>query len=75
MMDERLQLLTQLGVSTTAMQFKGPVAETVVRATSRLNADLVIMGSHHHSTLCNLFVGSTTSDVLKKAKVRLFIVP
>jgi nucleotide-binding universal stress UspA family protein len=74
-LDELLQSLTQQGISATAMQFKGPVAETVVRETSHLNADLVIMGSHHHSSLYNLFIGSTTADVLKHATVPLFIVP
>ncbi|MDB6005851.1 MAG: universal stress protein family, partial [Prosthecobacter sp.] len=48
-LDELLQAVTRLGVNATAVQFKGPVAETVLTETSRLNADLVIMGSHHHN--------------------------
>lgn len=74
-LDELLHAVTQLGVNATAMQFKGPVAETVLAETARLNADLVIMGSHHHNALYNLFIGSTTQDVLKRAPFPVLVVP
>ncbi len=74
-LDELLQAVTRLGVNATAVQFKGPVAETVLTETSRLNADLVIMGSHHHNVLYNLFIGSTTNDVLKRAPFPVLVVP
>ncbi len=74
-LDELLQSLTQVGISATALQFKGPVAETVLKETANLSADLVIMGSHHHSALYNLFIGSTASDVLKQTTLPLFIIP
>lgn len=67
--------LKQLGVNVRALQFKGPVAETVLAETPQLNADLVIMGSHHHSALYNLFIGSVTADVLKRASFPVLVVP
>lgn len=70
-----LNSLTDAGVSATALQFEGPVTETVVEETKRLNTDLVIMGSHHHNALYNLFVGSVTSDLLKRLPFPMLVVP
>lgn len=74
-LEELLQSLTQTGISATAQQLTGHVAETILDAASRLQADLVIMASHHHSALYNLFVGSTTADVLKSASVPVLVLP
>lgn len=74
-LDELMDSLQQLGTKATAVQFKGPVAETVLTETERLNADLVIMGAHHHNALYNLFIGSTTADVLKRAPFPVLVVP
>lgn len=74
-MNEMLQVLSQGGITATALQARGPVASTVLNETSRLKADLVIMGSHHHSALYHLFVGSTTADVLKRAPFPVLVVP
>ncbi len=74
-LDELLHSLTQQGVGAMSLQLKGPVAETVHTEVSRLNADLVIMGSHHHSALYNLFIGSMTADVLTRASFPVLVVP
>lgn len=74
-LDELLHTLTQTGVGAMALQLRGPVAETVEAEISRLNADLVIMASHHHSALYNLFIGSTTADVLKRASFPVLVIP
>jgi nucleotide-binding universal stress UspA family protein len=76
---EKLQELQDViagrGLNVTALQFEGPVSETVVEETMKLNADIVIMGSHHHSALYNLFIGSVTADVLKRLPLPVLVVP
>lgn len=74
-LEELMQPMKKLGVNVRTQQFKGPLAETVLAETKRLNADLVIMGSHHHSALYHLFVGSITTDVLKHASFPVLVVP
>jgi nucleotide-binding universal stress UspA family protein len=74
-LEKLLDSLTQQGVSTSALQFEGRVVDTVIDETRKLNADLVIMGSHHHSALYNLFIGSVTSDILKKLPFPVLVVP
>ncbi len=74
-LEQLLASLTSQGVETSALQFEGPVADTVVRETERLHADLVIMGSHHHGALYNLFVGSVTADIMKNATFPVLVLP
>jgi nucleotide-binding universal stress UspA family protein len=74
-LQELQESLTSRGLNVTALQFEGPVSETVIDETMKLNADLVVMGSHHHSALYNLFIGSVTADVLKRLSLPVLVVP
>lgn len=74
-LDDLLETLTRHGVNATALQSKGPIAETALAEIAHLNADLVIMGAHHHNALYHLFVGSMSADVLKHATIPMLIVP
>ncbi len=74
-LDELLTSLLRAGVRAKALQFEGPVAETVLAETERVNADLAIMGSHHHGMLYNLFIGSVTADLLRRVTFPVLVVP
>ena len=74
-LDGLLSSLLRVGVRAKALQFQGPVAETVLEETARLHADLVIMGSHHHGMLYNLFVGSVAADVLRHIEFPVLVIP
>ena len=74
-LEKFLSSLTAQGTEASALQFEGPVAETVITETEKLGADLIIMGSHHHSALYNLFVGSVTADILKRARFPVLVLP
>ena len=67
--------LIKFGVRATVQQLEGASVDTVLAETRRQNADLIILGSHHHSTIYNLLVGSVTSDVLKHAHCPVLVVP
>jgi nucleotide-binding universal stress UspA family protein len=51
-----------------------PVAHIVDQAQKR-GADYIVMGSHGHTALYDLLVGSTTHGVLLRAKCPVVIVP
>jgi nucleotide-binding universal stress UspA family protein len=70
-----LDSLTARGVNATALQFEGPVVETVLEQTEKLNADLVIMGAHHHHAIYNFFVGSVAAKLLKRLPFPVLVVP
>lgn len=67
--------LVKYGVHTTVQQLTGTGVEEVIAETRNLGADLIILGSHHHSTLYNLLIGSVTNDVLKRAHCPVLVVP
>ena len=70
-----LDSLIQKGVNATALQFEGPVVGTVLEETQKLNADLVIMGAHHHHAIYNFFIGSVAAELLKRLPFPVLVVP
>ncbi len=67
--------LTKFGVSASVKQLEDMSVEGVLAETRRLGADLIILGSHHHSTLYRMLVGTVTDDVLKHAHCPVLVVP
>ena len=67
--------LAKFGISVTARQLTDGTPDTVMDEIRSLEADLVIMGSHRHGVLYNLFVGSVTNDVLKRMTCPVLLVP
>ena len=55
------------------MQCIGAPIQHIVRQAA--SADYVVMGSHGHTALYDLLVGSTTHGVLMRAKCPVVIVP
>lgn len=67
--------LVKFGVRATVQQLTGASVEVVLAETRKLAADLIILGSHHHSTFYNLLIGSVTDDVLKRAHCPVLVIP
>jgi len=74
----RLQKLTDplrtCGVDVSLKQFHDASVEHIVEEALKLGADLIVAGSHHHSSFYNLLVGSVTSLLLKRAKCPVLVV-
>ncbi|WP_414661036.1 universal stress protein [Horticoccus sp. 23ND18S-11] len=51
-----------------------PIAHIIEQA-DKVDADYIVMGSHGHTALYDLLVGSTTHGVLMRAKCPVIIVP
>ena len=67
--------LVRRGLKVKTVQRSGiPVAE-ILRQATRLRPDALVMGSHGHTAFYDLFIGGTTSGVLKNAKWPVLIVP
>lgn len=56
-------------------QVSGTAIGEILGAAQRYQADYVVMGSHGHTALYDLIVGSTTHGVLRKIRCPLVIVP
>lgn len=72
----RLQarLQRQFVVAEVAQATGGPVDHILTQAAD-LHADYIVLGSHGHTALYELVLGSTTHGVLMKASCPVVIVP
>ena len=57
------------------MQLTGAPAPLILEEAEACGADYIVMGSHGHTPLYDLLVGTTTHGVLKKARCPVVIVP
>ena len=53
----------------------GDCAESILNAAKKINADIIVMGSHSRRWLENILMGSITEKVLHHTTIPLFIVP
>ena len=72
---ERLtRFLREAGIDAQGEAPIGPAAEAIVAAATRLEADLIIMGSHGRTGLERLVVGSNSAQVLDRAPCAVLVV-
>lgn len=74
-LQERSAALRVRGLDCTALLVQGSTPETIVREADRLNADLILLGSHGHGVIRRALLGSVSEHVLHHANRPLLIVP
>jgi nucleotide-binding universal stress UspA family protein len=67
--------LTARGLQVTSVLTRGGAATDIVQKATKLHADVIVMGSHGHTALYELVVGSTTHAVIKRAPCPVLVVP
>jgi nucleotide-binding universal stress UspA family protein len=67
--------LRKYGVQATARQIQGTSIESLLDECEKVQADMIIVGSHRHGAVYELLVGSITAGVLKRAKCPVLVVP
>lgn len=75
LIQELAQRLRQSGVDVTALLVQGGTVETILAEASKLNVDMLIMGSHGRSAMQRLLVGSVSEGVLRKSSWPVLVVP
>lgn len=63
------------GVHVAVQQLEEGGVSKLLEQCRALDTDLIVMGSHHHSALYHLIVGTFTSNVLKRATCPVMVVP
>lgn len=56
-------------------QINGPAIPEILACAQRVAADYIVMGSHGHTAIYDLIVGTTTHGILRKATCPVVIVP
>jgi nucleotide-binding universal stress UspA family protein len=54
---------------------EGDTAKTILEYAEEWGADLIVMGTHSHSALEKLFMGTVASGVLERTKIPVYMVP
>jgi len=67
--------LRREGVDTTALLVQGPTVETILLKAAKLDADMIIAGTHGRGAMYQLLVGSVSEGILHGAKCPTLIVP
>jgi nucleotide-binding universal stress UspA family protein len=71
----RADALRAKGLDATALLVEGPTVEKVLAEAQRLEADLIVMGSHGRGALSRALLGSVSEGVLRGAHCPVTILP
>ena len=62
-------------IGATALLIQGSIVETVIAESDRLNADMIVVGSHGHGAVFDLLVGSISEGLVRKSRRPVLVVP
>jgi nucleotide-binding universal stress UspA family protein len=73
-LEEEAAKLRGTGLEVETLLLSGEPASAIVQATAKARADLVVMGTHGHSQVRQLLLGSVTEEVVRHSKVPVLLV-
>ena len=62
-------------VEAEGLLVQGATSETILKESTKLNIDLVVIGHHKHSSLYKIFVDDVDSEIISNSKVPVLIIP
>jgi nucleotide-binding universal stress UspA family protein len=72
---EFAEKLRARGIDTQALLIQGSTVETILERAEKLDADLIVLGSHGHGALYRALLGSISEGVVRKSACPVLIVP
>ena len=63
------------GLNATALLIQGPTVETALREADNLEAELIVVGTHGHSAVYDVLIGSYSAGIIRKSKRPVLVVP
>lgn len=67
--------LREQGITVTPLLIQGPTVETLLQESAKLDANLIVVGSHGHSAIYDLLVGTVTEALLRQAPCPILVIP
>ncbi|HBA82981.1 MAG TPA: universal stress protein [Verrucomicrobia bacterium] len=74
-LQQEVEALKKSGLKATALLVQGSTVDVILQEASKLNADMIVMGSHGHGPVHNLLVGSVSEGVLQRAACPVLVIP
>ena len=73
---EKVQELERNGTEEVqGLLVQGPTQMTILQEAEKVNADLIIVGSHGHGAVFKLLMGSVCEELIKKASCPILVIP
>ena len=63
------------GLDATAMLVQGKPTQKILEQADRLDADMIVLGSHGHGAMFHLLAGSVCESLMRKASCPVVVVP
>lgn len=67
--------LQNSGIDVEPLLVQGEAVEVILDESSKLNIDLIVVGSHGHGAVYHLLVGSVSEGVLHRSSCPVLVVP
>jgi len=67
--------LRDKGLKATALLVHGSTVEMILKEASKLDVDMIVVGSHGRSAMFHLLVGGVSEGVLNKSRCPILVVP
>jgi nucleotide-binding universal stress UspA family protein len=74
-LDALADRLRAKGYTVDTLLVPGPTVQTIVEQAEKLDADVIVMGSHGRGKLFDLVVGSVSAGVIRESPVPVLVVP
>ena len=69
------QRLRDDGRDATGLLVQGPTVDTILAQAEKLDADLIVVGSHGHGAVFDVLVGSISAEVIRRSTIPVLVVP
>ena len=67
--------MRKAGLDATALLVHGATVETILKETSDLDVDMIVVGSHGRGAMYKLLVGSVSEGILHKSRIPILVIP
>lgn len=74
-LEDHAETLREGGLAVTALLIQGPTVEVILQEAGKLEADMIVVGTHGHGAAYDLIVGSISSGIIRKSTVPVLVVP
>ncbi len=67
--------LRKTGLKTTALLVHGATVDTILKEASKLDVDMIVVGSHGRGAMYQVLLGSVSEGILHKSRCPILVVP
>lgn len=69
------QGLRDKNIECTALLVQGMMVESILKEADKIDAEMIIAGSHGHGAVYDILVGSVSAGIIKHTKIPVLVVP